>query len=68
VTGLYGGHLSAWGAQPWCHACQSRTVRWCCSDRGCRRVNCLKCMAITTCEGGTLHLEFAGVERVEVTP
>ena len=22
-NGLYAGHLSAWGSQPWCHACQS---------------------------------------------
>jgi hypothetical protein len=61
---LYAGHLSAWGSEPWCHACQSRTVRWHCADRGCRKVTCLKCMAETVCTGGRLSLTFQGVERV----
>jgi hypothetical protein len=57
-------HLSAWGSQPWCHACQSRTVRWHCADRGCRKVICLKCMAETICTGVRVLLTYQGVERV----
>ena len=64
MSDLYAGHLSAWGSEPWCHACQSRTVRWHCAERGCRKVTCLKCMAETACKGGCLVLMFAGVERV----
>jgi hypothetical protein len=61
---LYAGHLSGWGSEPWCHACQSRTVRWHCADRGCRVVTCLKCMAETVSTGGCLSLAFQGVQRV----
>jgi len=39
-------------------------VRWHCAERGCRKVGCLKCMAETICEGGTLTVVFAGVERI----
>lgn len=62
--GLYAGHLSGWGSAPWCHACQSRTVRWHCGDRGCRVVRCLKCMAETAAVGGKLTVAVMGVERI----
>lgn len=61
---LYAGHLSAWGSEPWCHACQSRTVRWHCADRACRKVTCQKCMAETVCTGGRLSLAYQGVQRI----
>jgi len=64
MADLYAGHLSGWGSEPWCHACQSRTVRWHCSERGCRKVTCLKCMAETVCIEGELSLAFQGVERI----
>lgn len=63
-NGLYAGHLSGWGSAPWCHACQSRTVRWHCGDRGCRVVRCLKCMAETAAVGGKLTVAVMGVERI----
>jgi hypothetical protein len=61
---LYADHLSGWGSSPWCHACQSRTVRWHCADRGCRMVRCLKCMAETAEAGGRLAVVAMGVERL----
>jgi hypothetical protein len=62
-NGLYAGHLSGWGSEPWCAMCQSRTVRWHCDLRGCRKVRCLKCLADTICTGGKLEA-LGGVERL----
>ena len=64
MSRLVVGHLSAWGAHPWCHACQASTVRWHCANRGCRRVTCTTCKAVTICTGGHLSLTFKGVERL----
>ena len=63
MSALYAGHLCAWGSQPWCHACQSRTVRWHCSERGCRRVSCFKCLAETAEISGRLQVVAMGIDR-----
>lgn len=54
---------SAWGSAPWCFGCQSREVRWHCADRGCRQVECMKCLAVTTCTA-ILMLARDGISRL----